>query len=74
MNGYDLAAGRYGAVVHEASRNGVLAVVFDMDGTLFDSTACVTAAYRDAISSAPKRGRASTNVFESSKTPASCTS
>ena len=49
MNGYDLAAGRYGAVVHEASRNGVLAVVFDMDGTLFDSTACVTAAYRDAV-------------------------
>src|SRR5437899_5074590 len=49
MNGSDLAAGRYGAVVHEASRNGVLAVVFDMDGTLFDSTACVTAAYHDVV-------------------------
>jgi HAD superfamily hydrolase (TIGR01549 family) len=28
---------------------GVSAVVFDMDGTLFDSTACVTMAYREAV-------------------------
>jgi len=27
----------------------VSAVVFDMDGTLIDSTSCVTAAYRDAV-------------------------